>query len=40
MKRTVGLEFPIYVFDPQKHADQGKVRDREAEGRGSGEGRA
>ena len=22
MKRTVFLEFPIYVFDPAKHADQ------------------
>ncbi|KAK3112981.1 hypothetical protein LTR53_010191, partial [Teratosphaeriaceae sp. CCFEE 6253] len=24
VKRTVGLEFPIYVFDPAKHADEGK----------------
>ncbi|KAK4565594.1 hypothetical protein LTR86_004211 [Recurvomyces mirabilis] len=31
VKRTVGLEFPIYVFDPAKHADQDKVREREAE---------
>ena len=25
VKRTVFLEFPIYVFDPAKHADQNKV---------------
>ncbi|KAG8527062.1 uncharacterized protein KY384_008491 [Bacidia gigantensis] len=31
LKRTIFLEFPIYVFDPVKHADQSKVRDREAE---------
>lgn len=31
LKRTLFLEFPIYVFDPAKHADQGKVREREAE---------
>lgn len=31
LKRTVFLEFPIYVFDPAKHADQSKVREREAE---------
>ncbi|KAL8783374.1 MAG: hypothetical protein Q9213_004693 [Squamulea squamosa] len=31
LKRTLFLEFPIYVFDPAKHADQSKVRDREAE---------
>ena len=31
LKRTIFLEFPIYVFDPAKHADQGKVREREAE---------
>ena len=30
-KRTLFLEFPIYVFDPAKHADQSKVRDREVE---------
>ncbi|GAB7341503.1 hypothetical protein MBLNU457_7726t1 [Dothideomycetes sp. NU457] len=35
LKRTVFLEFPIYVFDPAKHADQDKVRAREQEeGRG------
>lgn len=39
LKRTVGLEFPMYVFDPKKHADQGKVQEREAEeGRPNGEG--
>ncbi|KAL9638783.1 MAG: hypothetical protein Q9164_001337 [Protoblastenia rupestris] len=38
LKRTLFLEFPIYVFDPTKHADQDKVREREAEeGRESGE---
>lgn len=31
VKRTIGLEFPMYVFDPAKHADQGKVQEREAE---------
>jgi len=31
LKRTVFLEFPIYVFDPAKHADQDKVREREQE---------
>jgi len=31
IKRTVFLEFPIYVFDPAKHADQDKVRQREQE---------
>jgi hypothetical protein len=35
LKRTVFLEFPIYVFDPAKHADQSKVQGRIAE-----EGRA
>ncbi|KAK4629488.1 hypothetical protein CLAFUR4_08615 [Fulvia fulva] len=31
IKRTVGLEFPIYVFDPAKHADQDKVQQNQAE---------
>ncbi|KAL9627562.1 MAG: hypothetical protein Q9204_006477, partial [Flavoplaca sp. TL-2023a] len=31
LKRTLFLEFPIYVFDPAKHADQSKIREREAE---------
>ncbi|KAI4276528.1 MAG: hypothetical protein LQ337_002410 [Flavoplaca oasis] len=31
LKRTLFLEFPIYVFDPAKHADQNKIREREAE---------
>ena len=31
LKRTIFLELPIYVFDPAKHADQSKVREREAE---------
>ena len=34
-KRTIWFEFPLYVFDPEKHADQAKVQNREAEeGRG------
>ncbi|MCJ1272579.1 hypothetical protein MMC21_000365 [Puttea exsequens] len=37
LKRTIFLEFPIYVFDPAKHADQSKVREREAEEGNSGE---
>ena len=31
LKRTIFLEFPLYVFDPAKHADHGKVRERQAE---------
>ena len=31
LKRTIFLEFPLYVFDPAKHADQGKVQQRQAE---------
>ena len=31
VKRTLFLEFPMYVFDPAKHADQDKVQEREAE---------
>ena len=31
IKRSVFLEFPIYVFDPAKHADQKKLQEREAE---------
>ena len=31
VKRTVGMEWPIYVFDPEKHADKSKVQDRESE---------
>ncbi|GAB7364436.1 hypothetical protein MBLNU230_g4977t1 [Neophaeotheca triangularis] len=31
VKRTVGCEWPMYVFDPEKHADQSKVSEREAE---------
>ncbi len=31
IKRTLLLEFPIYVFDPAKHADQSKVQARSAE---------
>lgn len=31
LKRTIFLEFPLYVFDPAKHADQNKVDEREAE---------
>lgn len=39
VKRTIGCEWPMYVFDPAKHADQGKVQEREAEeGRQQSEG--
>lgn len=31
LKRTLLLEFPPYVFDPAKHADQKKVQERENE---------
>ena len=31
IKRTIFLEFPIYRFDPAKHADQSKVQARSAE---------
>ncbi|QIW96386.1 hypothetical protein AMS68_001904 [Peltaster fructicola] len=31
VKRTIGFEFPFYVFDPAKHADQDKVQERESE---------
>jgi len=39
VKRTVGLEFPIYVFDPAKHVDQSKADDRQAEEGHSNSGR-
>lgn len=31
LKRTIFLEFPMYVFDPAKHADQNKVHTNEVE---------
>lgn len=31
VKRTIGCEWPLYVFDPAKHADQDKMQEREAE---------
>jgi len=31
IKRTIGLEFPMYVFDPAKHADQKKADENRAE---------
>ena len=31
VKRTLFLEFPMYVFDPAKHADQSKLRDDSTE---------
>lgn len=45
LKRTVLFEFPMYVFDPAKHADGGPgqgaaeqgERETEQDGRGSGE---
>lgn len=38
VKRTAGLEFPIYVFDPAKHADQDAVKQNQAEQGQSGSG--
>ncbi|CAC9886362.1 unnamed protein product [Aureobasidium pullulans] len=32
LKRTLFLEFPIYVFDPAKHADQGAAQRQAEEG--------
>jgi len=34
LKRTIFLEFPIYVFDPTKHSDTGKGQAAAEEGRG------
>lgn len=31
VKRSVLMEWPLFVFDPQKHADVGKVGERESE---------
>lgn len=31
VKRTVGFEWPLYVFDPARDADQKKVQDRRSE---------
>ncbi|OQN97709.1 hypothetical protein B0A48_16029 [Cryoendolithus antarcticus] len=31
VKRTIGCEWPMYVFDPEKHADKKAVEDRQAE---------
>jgi hypothetical protein len=31
LKRTIFLEFPMYVFDPAKHADQSKTQANTAE---------
>ncbi|PNH54261.1 hypothetical protein VD0002_g10007 [Verticillium dahliae] len=39
VKRTVFLEFPMYVFDPAKHSDVGLGGDREEGGGGREEGR-
>lgn len=39
IKRTVGFEWPMYVFVPEKHADMAKVKRRmQEEGRGDGHG--
>ncbi len=40
LKRTIFLEFPIYVFDPAKHADASKVQEREAEEGRTGTGQS
>ncbi|KAH8679940.1 hypothetical protein BGZ60DRAFT_369600 [Tricladium varicosporioides] len=37
LKRTIFLEFPIYVFDPTKHSDGGKGQRGAEEGNGSGD---
>ena len=37
LKRTIFLEWPIYVFDPAKHADQSKLHARDAEQGGRSE---
>lgn len=37
LKRTIFLEFPIYVFDPAKHSDVGKGQQGAEEGNGNGE---
>lgn len=39
LKRTLFLEFPIYVFDPAKHADGAKGPVSAEEGRADGDGR-
>ncbi|KAK5172152.1 uncharacterized protein LTR77_003790 [Saxophila tyrrhenica] len=31
VKRTIGCEFPMYVFDPNKHVEADKMQDRQAE---------
>lgn len=31
VKRTLFLEFPLYVFDPAKHADSGNSQNRDEE---------
>lgn len=31
LKRTLFLDFPIFVFDPATHADQSKMQERRAE---------
>lgn len=39
VKRTVGFEWPMYVFVPEKHADMSQVKRRtQEEGRGDGHG--
>lgn len=37
LKRTIFLEFPMYVFDPAKHSDVGKGQSRAEDGRSGGE---
>lgn len=38
VKRTIGFEWPLYVFVPEKHADMSKVKSRrQEEGRGQRE---
>ncbi|MBE7182180.1 MAG: hypothetical protein INR71_13425, partial [Terriglobus roseus] len=37
LKRTVFLEFPMYVFDPAKHSDKKQGEDAEGEGQRNGQ---
>jgi steroid 5-alpha reductase family enzyme len=37
LRRTVFLEFPMYVFDPAKHSDQAKTASQRGDRAGSGE---
>jgi hypothetical protein len=38
LKRTIFLEFPLYVFDPAKHSDGGADKAHQSAEEGNGEG--